>query len=74
MDCSGSMGGDPEEVAGAMTVALALVLERMGVAVEVRGFTSNPASTALDMVMKPFDMSCAQCRFGLGMLRKSAIW
>ena len=73
LDCSGSMHSDgKEEVAGAMTVALAMALERMGVAVEVRGFTANTRRDAVDLVFKPFDMMVSQCRYGLGWLMRSA--
>jgi len=73
LDCSGSMHTDRrEEVAGAMTVALAMALERMGVAVEVRGFTADGKKNAVDLVFKPFDMMVSQCRYGLGWLMRSA--
>ena len=73
LDCSGSMHSyRKEEVAGAMTVALAMALERMGVAVEVRGFTANTKRDAVDLVFKPFDMMVSQCRYGLGWLMRSA--
>ena len=73
LDCSGSMHSDgKEEVAGAMTVALAMALERMGVAVEVRGFTADRKRNAVDLVFKPFDMMVSQCRYGLGWLMRSA--
>ena len=73
LDCSGSMHTDRrEEVAGAMTVALAMALERMGVAVEVRGFTADRKRNAVDLVFKPFDMMVSQCRYGLGWLMRSA--
>ena len=73
LDCSGSMHSyGKEEVAGAMTVALAMALERMGVAVEVRGFTADRKRNAVDLVFKPFDMMVSQCRYGLGWLMRSA--
>ena len=68
LDCSGSMYKDgKQEMAGAMTVALAMVLERMDVAVEVRGFTGwNKQGQIFDMILKPFDKQVSQCRAGLG--------
>ena len=73
LDCSGSMDrGSKDKVAGAMVVALAMVLERMNVAVEVRGFTSDRSDRIADMVFKPFDMPVAQSRCGLSVLMQSA--
>ena len=68
LDCSGSMSeNDKQEVSGPMTVALAMVLERMGAAVEVRGFTGLHYEDAqFDMILKPFDMQVSRCRAGLG--------
>ena len=68
LDCSGSMYKDgKQEMAGAMAVALAMVLERMEVAVEVRGFTGwNKQGQIFDMILKPFDKQVSQCRAGLG--------
>ena len=73
MDCSGSMyEHGKEKVAGAMTVALAMVLERMNVAVEVRGFTSDSKGRVADMIFKPFDMPVAQSRCGLSVLMQAS--
>lgn len=68
LDCSGSMDEhEKQDVSGPMTVALAMVLERMGVAVEVRGFTGLMHKDAqFDMILKPFDMQVSRCRAGLG--------
>ena len=73
MDCSGSMyEHGKEKVAGAMVVALAMVLERMNVAVEVRGFTSDSKGRVADMIFKPFDMPVAQSRCGLSVLMQAS--
>lgn len=73
MDCSGSMyEHGKEKVAGAMVVALAMVLERMNVAVEVRGFTSDSRGRVADMIFKPFDMPVAQSRCGLSVLMQAS--
>ena len=73
LDCSGSMDkGGKDDVAGAMVVALAMVLERMNVAVEVRGFTSNRSGKIADLIFKPFDVPVAQSRCGLIVLSDGA--
>ena len=73
LDCSGSMDkGGKDRVAGAMVVALAMVLERMNVAVEVRGFTSNHHGKIADLIFKPFDVPVAQSRCGLSVLMQSS--
>ena len=73
LDCSGSMyEHGKEKVAGAMVVALAMVLERMNVAVEVRGFTSDSRGRVADMIFKPFDMPVAQSRCGLSVLMQAS--
>ena len=75
VDCSGSMDGTPMEVAGDMALALSMVLERMGVAVEVRGFTGDwydEGAVHVDFVMKPFAKTVSQCRDGLGAMRSMA--
>jgi cobaltochelatase CobT len=76
VDCSGSMDGTPMEVAGDMALALSMVLERMGVAVEVRGFTGDwgiyGGPVHADFVMKPFAKTVSQCRDGLGAMKYMA--
>ena len=80
VDCSGSMSGraggrDRKMVLAAeMALALSMVLERMGVAVEVRGFNGNWNGGAtdcyhVDWLFKPFAKTVRQCRDGLGSMR-----
>ena len=75
VDCSGSMKHGKIDVASAMALGLALVLERMSIAVEIRGFTGGKhagESTNLDLVFKPFERRVMQCRDGIAALSGAA--
>lgn len=75
VDCSGSMKHSKIDVASAMALGLALVLERMNIAVEIRGFTGGEhlgEGTNLDLVFKPFERRVMQCRDGIAALSKAA--
>ena len=74
VDCSGSMGGYKIEVASSMALALALVLERMNISVEVRGFTGGECGyqgTNSDLLFKPFERRVMQCRDGMAALSEA---